>query len=367
MQNKLPKNKIILIAVIAIPVIIIILIIRSCSGTNDVEFEFAEASKGPVKYSITVSGKLEVLNTKRVLSKIDGIVNKVYVDFNQQVRKGQLLATLDSTKIDQEILRAQTKIEKAKLEKKIAEDTIAAKRSLYKDKLIARKEIQKAELDYKQAVFEFKQIQLEYKIFQRQKNYTRIVAPISGFVISREIEENVPITISKNLFTIAPTLKKMQLIINVEEADMGVIEKGQDVSFTVSAFTENKFYGKIGQVRIAPQQQKNIVVYESLVIADNKDLLLKPGMTATATIIVADKDNVLRVPNQAFIVSPVEMPKDDGKRYLWIRSNKLVAGVPAKIVEVKTGVRGDMYTEVLKGLKKGDEVLVNIIRGSSGN
>ena len=360
MQNKISKKNLIIgVSIIGI-ISIIFIFSKTCSSSDGDEYIFEKATYGRVKHSINVTGVLEVIDTKRVLSKINGVVNKVYVDFNQTIRRGQLLATLDSTEIDTKIIRAQTRFEKAKLELLIAEENRNVKKSLYKDKLIARKEMDKANLDFKKVLFEYKQVKQEYNLAQRQKNYTRITSPINGFVISRDIEDSTPITISKNLFTIAPSLRSMRLIINIDESDIGIIKKGQTVTFMVSAFPEQKFKGSIKQVRINPIQKKGLVSYQSIALAKNEKLFLKPGMTATATIIVSNKARALRVSKNAFLVMPYDIVVDTDKKILWVKdensSNEL------KKVEVEVGVKGDLYYEITKNVKEGDEVLLRVIK-----
>jgi HlyD family secretion protein len=235
------------------------------------------------------------------------------------------------------------------------------KKVLLKDDLVARKNVEQADLNYKKTEAQFKQIQNEYEIAKRHKNYARILAPCSGVIILRDIQPNVPINENKVLFIIAEDLKKMHLVIMVDESDSGFIKKDQKVTFTVSAYPEKIFEGIITQVRSNPIKKEQLVSYQAIVTCDNKDLMLKPGMTATATVEVFNKKNVLRVPSEAFIVSPVEVESDRQKKYVWVKDSLAINSLPVKRIEVKTGLSGDYFTEVISDkIKAGDEILVQI-------
>lgn len=362
MQKKIDVKKIIIASILIVVVIVIIIIVRSCGSSRGKDFEFSKATIGRVKRTISVTGVIEVSDSQRVLSKMSGIVNRVLIDFNDSVRKGQTLATIDSIEIDQKLMKLASQLESVNLELDIAKEDLAGKKSLFKENLISKTAMQKAELDYKSVMMKHKQVQLDYNLALSQKEYTRIASPMNGIVISREIENNMPTDIARTLFVVAPSLRNMRLIISVDESDIGIIRKDQVVNFTVSAYPDEKFEGKIGQIRINPIPKGGLVSYQSLVVCDNNKILLKPGMTATATIVVNDKDKTLCVPNQAFFVSPIDMEYESGKKFVWVKTNKLVNGLPMTRIEVETGIRGDLFTEVTKNLKAGDEVLVKVTK-----
>ncbi len=368
MQKKLKKKPIIIAVTLIVSVLSVVFIVRSCGSSETKEFEFAKASKERVKRTISVSGVVEITDTQRILSKVSGIISNVYVDFNDTIRKGQVLAAIDPIEIDQKLMKLKSQLESANLELDIAKEELEGKKSLYKENLISKAAMQKAELDYKSVTMKHKQVQLDYNLAYTQKEHTRITSPITGIVISREIEENVPTDQTKVLFVVAPSLRNMRLIISVDESDIGLIRKNQSVYFTVSAYPDEKFEGKVDQVRINPVPKGGLVSYQSLVICENEKMLLKPGMTATATIVVNDKANALCVPNQAFFVSPIDIEYENGKKFLWKKVDRLVDGIPMIRVEVETGIRGDIFTEVTKNLKAGDEVLVKVTtKGKSGS
>ncbi len=357
----IPRKKSTIAAAAAVSILLLYLIVRGCSGSSDVVYRYAKVSKGNITKTVSVTGTLDVLNSYRVMSKINGVVNRVLVDFNQAVGKGQLLATVDSTEIDQEMSRVLAQLERAKLDLTGAKADIETKRDLIKENLISRKELEQAELNYKKFAAQYRQFHVEYEIALRNKNYTRIVSPASGTIISMEINPMDVVAVNKPLFVIVEDLRKMYLTINVDESDIGKIASGQRVTFTVSAFPNTTFEGKIDQVRLNPATQHGIVVYQSIVICENPELKLKPGMTATATVVVAKRENVMRVLNEAFIVSPVEVKGDFDRKYVWKKRGRVVEELPVKKVTVKTGLVGDAFTEIVSDrISVGDEVLVRI-------
>ncbi|MDY6933520.1 MAG: efflux RND transporter periplasmic adaptor subunit [Spirochaetota bacterium] len=358
---KIKSKNIIVIAIILCSIGLIFFLIRGCSRGVNYEYIYEKAARGEVKKTISVTGRLEVLDSHIVLSKISGIVKKVYLDFNQKVKKNQLLATLDSTEIDQKITKVESLLDRDALDLLAAKRDLEGKRDLFKDNLISKREMEMAELKYKKITSQLKQTRIDYEIILKKKSYTRITSPCNGIVISREINSNNPVSLNKVLFVIAEDLKRMRLIIQVDESDIGYIKKGQSVIFSVSAFPEKVFQGKISQVRLNPIITGQIVSYQSLVTCDNNELLLKPGMTATATVVVSTKKDVLRLPNEAFIVSPIEIQSETGKRYVWRKQNFSIGELPVVRIEVKIGLFGDYFTEVLADdISVGDEILVGI-------
>lgn len=359
-------KKAIIPAIIALCIFILYFITKGCSGDEEKKLEFDKVSVGEVKKTISVTGVLEVLDLHIVLSKTNGIVTDLYADFNQQVKKGQLLAKIDSSSIDQELMKISAQRESSKLEIASAQKELEAKKSMFNDSLISKTEMQNAELKYRTVSTKHKQILIDYDLALKQKSYARITSPISGVIISRTIAKDAPAAVNSILFEIAPNLKKMQLIINIDESDIGNIQNNQKVTFSVSAFPEKIFSGKISQVRIKPLKREGLVTYQSVVTCDNEELLLKPGMTATATVVVKRKENALRVLNHAFVASPEDQDFDPDRRIVWIKSKDLIENKLLKI-EVETGIIGDKYTEITKNLKKDDKVLIRVTRKDSSN
>ncbi len=361
MFEKITKTRAIALAIILVLIFIIYSSIKSCGKTINLVYNYDEVTKGEVKKTISVTGKLEVVDPQVIISKIAGSISNLYVDFNQHVKAGQLLATIDSSEIEQNILRSAAQFEKARLDVEEAERDLTVKKDMMKDNLISKREMELAELKYRKILAQYKQIKIDYTIAQQSKSFTKILSPINGIVISREIETKRPVAPNTAMFIIARSLEKMRLMINVDESDIGNIRKGQKVTFTVSAFPERVFTGEISQVRINPLTKGDVVIYQSMVLCDNKDNLLKPGMTATATILVDQKTGVLRVPNQAFIVSPKKVEMEEGKKVIWRKKTGLIGDLPVDKIEVKTGIIGDKYTEIIsQNIKEGEEILTGI-------
>jgi HlyD family secretion protein len=361
------KKRIIVVAVISLAALAIFGIIRSCGKGGEDKFEYSDVTVGRVEKTLSVTGVLDVSNTYNLLSKANGVIEKVHVDFNQEVKKGQLLASIEASSIDQQLAKLGAQLESMKLEMIIAKEDLESKRSMYKENLISQKGMERAEMNYKSSQLRYKQTLLDYEFTRTQKGYTRITAPIDGIVIQKSVVPNQPVALNSLLFILVPSLRQMNLTISIDESDIGLIKKDQNVVFTVSAFPDKNFKGKINQVRINPIVKGGLVTYESLVICDNRDQLLKPGMTATATIEISKKENVLRVPNQALLVNPAGVQSDDDKNTVWRKADKLSGKLPVEKVPVEIGLRGDSYTEIKKNLKKGDKILIKYIRGSKGS
>jgi len=370
-MQKIGKKQIIQIGVVSLVVLVGYFGFKGCDEKKTEKYQFEKLKKGTVNKTVPVIGVLEIINPDPVLSKTDGAVVKIYIDFNDKVKKGQLLAVMDSTEIDEKLMKISTRLESARLELRAAENEVKGKRSLFKDSLISKRAMEQAELKYKVVRSKYKQISLDYQMTRRKKQSMQIVAPVSGVVLSKNVEERQLVKKHTTLFVIAKSLEKMKLIINIDEAEIGMIKEGQVVNFTVSAFPEEKFSGKINQVRYNPKKKNNMVSYESVVICENHELegnnnkiksvwALKPGMTASATILIDNKKDVFIVPNQAFNVTPKNYTTKKTDKFVWIKKKGVLSGNELKAVSVETGLVGDMYSELKKGLKQGDEILVRI-------
>ncbi len=362
-MQKISRKKILITAAAVLFFFALWVVTRSCGKGSGDSFEYEKVSTGMVERTISVAGILEVTDSFRVLAKSTGIVKKVFGDFNQEVARGQVLAQLDSSDADQRLAKIAAQMESIRLELAIAAEDFESKKSMFNENLISEKGLERAGFNYKTVLLKQRQMQVDYNIVRQIRSDTRVVAPIRGIIIARNAEENAPVPQNAPLFVIAPTLKKMKLTISIDESDIGLIKKGQKVFFTVSAFPDNKFLGSIDQVRITPIIKGGLVTYESIVMCDNNELLLKPGMTATATIEISKKENVLRVPNQAFLVSPLGIQAETDANVLWKKSDRGKGGLPVVKVPVEIGLKGDNYTEIKKNINKGDDVLIRFSKG----
>jgi HlyD family secretion protein len=355
-----PGIKTILAVSSAIFILLIIFISKGCGNKEGRELVFEKISKGNVKKTISVIGELDILDPLTILSKANGIVEKIYVDFNKKVSKGEILLRVDSSIIDQQIIKAQGSLENAKFKIVSAEQDLQGKKNLFKDNLISKRAMENSEIEYNSVLLLYKQTKMDYNLLLKERAYSKVYSPISGTIVTVYAKENSPVGTNTPLFLLAPTLSKMLLTISVDESDIGYIKNGQQVVFTVSAFPDKRFEGKINQVRINPIKSGGLVTYQSLVTCDNPELLLRPGMTATATVVVDEKRDVLMVLNQALIISPEEnVNSDNTKKIVWKKTG-IIEGKTYKPLEVKAGLQGDMYTEITGGLNENDEILVRI-------
>ncbi len=357
-----PGIKTIGAVVLLILSIIVIYSIKGCNSGSSKELVFEKVRKGMVRKTISVTGDLEIMDPYTVLSKINGIVEKIYIDYNQDVKKGQLLMKFDPVDIDYRVMKSQTLYENVQLEKESQERELEGKRNLFKDNLISKNAMELAEINYKSFLNKYKQVKLDYQNTLREKQFTSVYAPISGIVVSVHAKKNFPAGVNAPLALLAPSLKKMILNINVDESDIGYVKKNQSVVFSVSAYPDKRFNGNIDKVSINPEKSGGLVTYKATVICDNSELLLKPGMTATATVIVEEKKDVLMILSQSLIAipdgetSPKQGP-DLTKKTVWKKSGSL-KDKGYKRVEIKVGLQGDMHTEVVEGLKENEEVYV---------
>jgi HlyD family secretion protein len=355
-----PGIKTILSAVVLIIIIIIFFSARGCGKSGGKELIYEKVVRGEVKKTISVTGELDILNPVTILSQTAGIVEKIYVDFNSNVSKSEILMRIDVTTIEQRIAKAYGALENAKFKIKSAEQDLESKKNLYKDNLISKRGMEISEIEYNSVLLVYKQAKIDYDLLVKERNYSKVYSPIGGTIVTVYAKEKSPVGVNTPLFLLAPTLNKMLLTISIDESDIGYIKNGQQVVFSVSAYPDKKFEGTINQVRINPIKSGGLVTYQSLVTCDNSELLLRPGMTATATVVVDEKKSVLMVLNQALIITPEEdMDSDNTKKIVWKKTG-IVAGKSYKAVDVKTGLQGDMYTEITGGLDESDEVLVRV-------
>ncbi|HOD15716.1 MAG TPA: efflux RND transporter periplasmic adaptor subunit [Spirochaetota bacterium] len=365
-MQKITRKKIIAFGIVIAVILLFATVIRSCSKGSGDKFEYDTVDVGTVQKSVSATGTLDITNGQYLLCKTTGAVEKVYVDFNQEVKRGQLLATISAQEVEQKLSKIAAQLESVKLELNIAKEDLESKKELFRENLISEKGMDRATSNYKTVQLKYRQAQVDYNITLEQRNNSRIVSPIDGIVIAVKIVPNSPVTLNTNTFIIAPTLKKMTLTISIDESDIGAVNKNQDVVFSVSAFPDKSFKGEINQVHFNPVVKGGLVTYDSIVSCDNSELLLKPGMTATATIIVGKKDKVLRVQNQALLVNPGETPAPAGMYFVWRKVSKMSGKLPVERVQVDIGLRGDNYTEIKKNLKKGDQILIKYLKGGKG-
>ena len=295
---------------------------------NGQKFKTAPVTRGNLRATVTATGTLNAVTTVLVGTQVSGTVKQIYADFNSSVKKGQLIAEIDpatfQAQVEQQranLMASKANVAKAKTALADAERTMQRNKELFAKNFIARSDLDTAETNYDSSraqvnVNEAQVAQTEAALKTAEINlhYTKIVSPVDGIVVSRNVDVGQTVAASfqtPTLFTIAQDLTKMQVDTSVDEADIGKVALGQDVEFSVDAYPDRTFKGTVSQIRIAPITVQNVVTYDVVVKVDNDELKLKPGMTANVSIIVASKSGVLKIPNAALRFRPSE--KDLGK------------------------------------------------------
>jgi len=339
------------------------------SDKNVPKFVTAKITRGNIKATITATGTVNAVTTVQVGTQVSGTIKELFADYNSPVKKGQLLAQIDPAIFEAQVgqaranlMSAKANLEKAQVALRDTQITWERNKTLYAKNFIAKSDLDTAETNYlsaraqiKVAHAQIQQTQAALDSASVNLKYSKILSPVNGVVISRNVDIGQTVAASfqtPTLFTIAQDLTKMQIDTSVDEADIGQVKAGQNAAFTVDAYPEATFSGKVSVVRNAPITVSNVVTYNAVITVDNTDLKLKPGMTANVAIETATVSGVLRIPNAALrfkpaltgknIVSPVEKTaKGTG---IWILENKKM-----KHVKIKTGITDGNYTQVAEG------------------
>lgn len=354
----------------ALPLMIAVLSMVACGKKTEVKYESSKVSKQNISTSITATGTIEPVTEVEVGTQVSGIIDKIYVDYNSVVKKGQLIAELDKTNLLSELSSAKSNMESAKSKMEYQKSNYSRYKELYSKGLVSADDYENAKLSYKQASEEYAIQKESVSKAQTNLGYAIITSPIDGIVLSKEVEEGQTVAAAMEtptLFIIAQDLTDMQVIADVDEADIGGVKEGQRVTFTVDAFPDDLFEGKVTQVRQEATEESNVVTYEVVISAPNDDLKLKPGLTANVTIFTNERDGVLAVPSKALRFAPNEnllaegesITDCEGKDKVWMREGSNFKAVPVKI-----GVTNGTYTEIISGLKEGDAVLTDFIIGN---
>jgi HlyD family secretion protein len=276
-------------------------------GSSEPKFRTAKIDKGDVVATVTATGTLSAVTTVQVGSQVSGIIAKLHADFNAIVKKGQLLAELDPTPFQQTVDQRRADLEKAKVELRNAEISLTRSKSLTAQQLLAQSDLDGAQTTRDSAAAAVAQAQAALRQAETNVSYTRITSPIDGVVVSRQYDVGQTVAASFQapvLFTIAQDLTKMQVLTNIDEADVGRVKVGQEATFSVDAFPDQPFHGAVSQIRLSPQTVQNVVTYPVVLDVANLDLKLKPGMTANVQVPVDVRKDVLRVPNAALRFRP---------------------------------------------------------------
>jgi HlyD family secretion protein len=380
-------NRRILFAVIgSVIVISALLLFAFRNGRSGPEYRTEPVTRGDITASVTATGTVNAVTTVLVGTQVSGTIRNLYVDFNSKVRKGQVIAQIDPSIFEAQAQqqRANLSVARANVEKAEA-GLIDAKRSLDRNtQLLSKNLIPRSDLDSATTNYDSAKAQLSAAKAQVEQTkaaldfaetnlrYTKILSPVDGVVISRNVDVGQTVAASfqtPTLFTIAQDLTKMQIDTNVAESDIGVARAGQDADFTVDAYTDFTFKGKVSQIRRAPITVQNVVTYDVVVLVNNQDLKLMPGMTANVSIIIVTKKDVLRIPNAALRFRPPD--RTPGRRQQTAGSEKKGPGIwilengKPKRIGIGLGISDGAYTEVVSGdLKEGQSAIVEAVKKS---
>ncbi len=391
------------------------IVVRSVSAKPGVKIQTETLSRGDMENSVTATGTVEPLEQVEVGTQVSGIIARIYVDYNSQVKEGQVIAELDKDVLETELASAKLSVESNKNEYEYQQKSYERTKRLYEQSLVSESEYETAEYNYNKARIAYQQSVAQEDKARTNLGYATIYSPIDGVVISRAVEEGQTVASSYStptLFTIANDLRKVQVVADVDEADIGSVLEGAEVTFSVDAYPGEIFEGKVNQVRMEAITTNNVVTYEVVIHANNPDLKLKPGLTANINIYSMRRNGVLRLPVKAVRFKPegdaemggrppmpsrqgggfpdsmpkepmpdgVELPKpermgaggnvslsgeeQDVLVFVWQKdSSGQGRPVPRK---VKIGVTDRIYYEVIEGLSEGDEVCVGMASGTEG-
>lgn len=352
------------------------------AGKTSLHLQTITVQKGSVTNSVTATGTVEPVDQVEVGTQVSGLVYKIYVDYNSTVKKGQLLAELDKTNLNESVSNAQALYTASLNELNFYQQNFSRQKSMYKSGVISKADYETASYQVKNA--QATVAQRKTTLIQAQTNlqYANVYSPIDGVVITKDVEEGQTVAASMTtptLFTIAKDITKMQVEADVDEADIGGVKEGQRVSFTVDAFPNQEFSGKVRQVRLGATTTSNVVTYTVIIDADNPDQQLKPGLTATITIYTKEVKDVLTIPTQAlqFVADsstiskyykqqdiqsalPSIQPTSPNVKYVWIR--KADGSLEQK--QVTTTMTDGVNTSISAGLKEGDQVVTSLEEAS---
>ena len=336
-------------------------IVTSCfGGAKKQAFDTVTIQKGSITKSVTATGTIEPINQVEVGTQVSGIVDKLYADYNSEVKKGQLLAEMDRTNLIADLNSVTAMLNQAEVEYNYQLKNYERSKRLHEKGLISDTDYESAEYQYSTSKLSLERQRSEISKARRNLEYATITSPIDGVVLSREVDEGQTVAAGLNtptLFKLAADLTQMQVVASVDEADIGVVQEGQRVTFTVDAFPDDVFDGSVSQVRLNPQTTSNVTTYQIIVNAPNEDLKLKPGLTANITIYTVEHNDVFTVPMKALRFAPNESPDPNDGSTLWLLKDE----VPTP-VHVTVGIN-DGINCIVEGdaIKAGDVVITEYI------
>ncbi len=362
------KKKNIIISAIGLVVIAgaAYFLLRGGDQTATVGYETAKVEKATIGNSVTATGTIEPVTKVDVGTQVSGIIDKIYVDYNSVVKKGQVIAELDKTNLISELNSAKSNLAGAKSDLDYQRLNYSRIKALHDKGLISDNEYDSAKLSYQQAESTYSMRKEAVSKAQTNLSYAIITAPIDGIILSKDVEEGQTVASSYStptLFTIAKNLTDMRVVADVDEADIGEVAEGQNVSFTVDAYPNETFNGVVTQVRQEATTESNVVTYEVVISAPNQDLKLKPGLTANVTINTLERNNILSVPTKALRFTPTKETVNPGDKIVDCQGAHKVwvnEGNTLKAYAVQTGITNGTRTQIISGIKEGARVITEL-------
>lgn len=359
------KKTLVIVAVAAIAALAVWLL---SGGKKEEKITFDTAAVAPanIMNSITATGTIEPVTSVTVGTQVSGIVSKLFVDYNSVVKKGQVIAELDKTNLMSQLNTAKTQLATAQSQLNYQTANYKRYKTLFEKGLVAADDFDNAKLSYTQAKEQVASAKEEVQRAQTNLGYATITSPIDGVVLSKSVEEGQTVAASfstPELFTIAQDLTNMQVVADVDEADIGDVKEGERVTFTVDAYPDDTFEGEVKQVRQEATTTNNVVTYEVVISAPNADLKLKPGLTANVTIYTAERKDVLSVPSKALRFTPQKetvgkmkiVEVANAKNKVWtIEGNSIVAH------KVNIGMTDGTNTQIVGGIAEGTKVVTGL-------
>jgi HlyD family secretion protein len=361
------------LAVIIVGSLILLFAVRQCRQRGAANFQIAPVARGPLTQVVTATGTLNPVVNVQVGSQVSGNIAKLFADFNSQVKAGQVVAQIDPALFQATVTQAEGDLANAQAALELTKLNATRTQALFAQKNSSQQDLDQAMANLHQAEAGVKIKQGALDKAKADLDHCTITSPVDGVVISRNVDVGQTVAASLQapiIFAIANDLTKMQIDTNVAEADVGVVVVDQGVDFTVDAFPNRTFHGKVVQVRNAPITVQNVVTYDTVIGVSNSDLKLKPGMTANVSIIIAHKDDALLIKNAALRYRPADAappetrsspsgarPSGGRERRSGERTVYVLSGSRPRPVQIKTGISDGIVTEVTEGLKEGDRVV----------
>lgn len=360
------KKKTLVIAAVAAIATLAVWLLSGGKKEEKITFDTAAVAPANIMNSITATGTIEPVTSVTVGTQVSGIVSKLFVDYNSVVKKGQVIAELDKTNLMSQLNTAKTQLATAQSQLNYQTANYKRYKTLFEKGLVAADDFDNAKLSYTQAKEQVVSAKEEVQRAQTNLGYATITSPIDGVVLSKSVEEGQTVAASfstPELFTIAQDLTNMQVVADVDEADIGDVKEGERVTFTVDAYPDDTFEGEVKQVRQEATTTNNVVTYEVVISAPNADLKLKPGLTANVTIYTAERKGVLSVPSKALRFIPQKetvgkmkiVDAANAKNKVWtIEGNSIVAH------KVNIGMTDGTNTQIVGGIAEGTKVITGL-------